>query len=134
MKTIHSLQRLVCWLFTAALAVFSSGCATHEERSFNDDFSQTLPVAPKYSIENINDNHFTVTVRQSKALMTEQRITFVKRAASVIIETEAKRRGWQNWQHEYIMEIDQGWMHIVKADVVRKNAVEIKNAAPTNQP
>ncbi len=134
MKTIQSLQLFCCLLFTAALAVFGSGCATHEEHSFNDDFNQNLPTAPKYSIENINDNHFTVTVRQSKALMTEQRITFVKRAASVVIETEAKRRGWKNWQHEYIMEVDQGWMHIVKADVVRKNSLEMKADAPTNQP
>jgi hypothetical protein len=134
MKAIRLVRLFCVFVFTAALAVFSSGCATHDEHSFNDDFNQTLPVAPIYSIENINDNHFTVTVRQSKSLMTEQRITFVKRAASVVIETEAKRRGWQNWQHEYIMEIDQGWMHIVKADVVRKNAVEMKTTAPTNQP
>ena len=39
--------------------------------------------------------------------------------------SEAKRRGWQNWDLGYIQERDQGWMHVVIADVARKNAVEM---------
>ena len=134
MKTIHSLQLLVCLWFTAALAVFSSGCATHEEHSFNDDFNQTLPTAPKYYIENVNDNHFTVTVLQGKPMASEERIIHVKRAASAVAETEAKKRGWENWQLEYIRQGSQGWMFTAKADVVRKHAVEMKTDAPANQP
>ena len=38
---------------------------------------------------------------------------------------EAKRRGWQNWNLDYIQERDKGWMHIVIADVTRKNAVNV---------
>ena len=134
MKTIHSLQLLVCFLFTAALAVFSSGCATHEEHSFNDDFNQQLPTSPKYFIENVNDNHFTVTVLQGKPMASEERILHVTRAASAVAETAAKKRGWENWQLEYVRQGSQGWMFTAKADVVRKNAVEIKTDAPANKP
>ena len=134
MKTIHSLQLLVCWLFAAALAVFGSGCATHEAHSFNDDFNQTLPTAPKYYIENVNDNHFTITVWQGKQMASEERIIHVKRAASAVAAAEAKKRGWENWQLEYVRQGSQGWMFTAKADVVRKNAVEMKMDAPANKP
>ena len=134
MKTIQSIQLCRCLLFTVALAVFSSGCATHEEHSFNNDFNQQLPTSPKYFIENVNDNHFTVTVLQGKPMASEERILHVKRAASAVAETEAKRRGWENWQLEYVRQGSQGWMFTAKADVVRKNAVEMKTAAPANKP
>ena len=134
MKTIRSLQLFRCLLFTAALAVFSSGCATHEEHSFNNDFNQQLPTAPMYYVEDVNTNHFTVTVLQGKPMASEERILHVKRAASAVAETEAKRRGWENWQLEYVRQGSQGWMFTAKADVVRKNAVEIKTDAPANKP
>ncbi|MEY4918441.1 MAG: hypothetical protein RL616_2354 [Verrucomicrobiota bacterium] len=134
MKTLRQF-RLFCFLtFTTALAVFSSGCATHEEHSFNDDFGQSLPTAPKYFIENINDDHFTITTRQGQAMKSEERIIFVKRATSAVAETEAKRRGWENWQLEYIRQGDTGWMFVAKADVVRKNAVQFKGDAPSKNP
>jgi hypothetical protein len=53
-----------------------------------------------------------------------QRVIYVKQVASTVAESEAKRRGWPNWNLDYIQERDQGWMHIVIADVTRKNAVE----------
>jgi hypothetical protein len=53
-----------------------------------------------------------------------ERVVYVKEVASTVAATEAKRRGWQNWNLDYIQERDQGWMHIVIADVTRKNAIE----------
>ena len=134
MKAIRLIQLFCVFTCTAALAVFSSGCATHEEHSFNDDFNQSLPTSPKYFIEDVNTNHFTVTVLQGKPMASEERIIHVKRAASTVAETEAKRRGWENWQLEYVRQGSQGWMFTAKADVVRKNAVEIKTDAPANKP
>jgi hypothetical protein len=118
----------LCWtlrllLFNATLVVLAAGCATHNERSFNQDFHQNLSTAPNYSIENIDDTHFQVTVHQGSPLAGTERVTDVKEVASMVAATEAKRRGWQNWDLGYIQERDQGWMHIVIADVTRKNAV-----------
>jgi hypothetical protein len=134
MKAIRLFPSFCIFVFTAALTIFGSGCATHEEHSFNDDFNQQLPTAPKYYIENVDDNHFTISIHQGKPMASEERIIHVKRAASAVAETEAKRRGWQNWQLEYIRQGSQGWMFTAKADVVRKNSVELRNTAPTNQP
>ncbi len=110
-------------LFNATLVVLAAGCATHNERAYNQDFRQNLPTAPNYSIENIGDTHFQVTVHQGSPLAGTERVTDVKEVASMVAATEAKRRGWQNWDLGYIQERDQGWMHIVIADVTRKNAV-----------
>jgi len=125
MKTnrIHSTLRLL--LLNATLVVLAAGCATQNERSYNQDFNQNLPTSPKYTIENVDDTHFHVIVHQGSPLPGTQRITFVKEVASTVAATEAKRRGWQNWDLGYIQERDQGWMHIVIADVTRKNAVEM---------
>jgi hypothetical protein len=111
-------------LVNVALAVLAGGCATHDERSYNQDFNQNLPTSPKYFIENVDDTHFKVTVHQGSPLDGPQRVIYVKEVASTVAESEAKRRGWQNWDLNYIQERDQGWMHIVIADVTRKNAVE----------
>ena len=129
------LFRLFCG-FTSivALAIFSSGCATREEHSFNDDFHQSLPTAPKYFIENVNENKFTVTGRQGQPLKSEARVIHVKRAVAAVAETEAKRRGWENWQLEYVRQGDTGWMFVAKAEVVRKNAVEFNGSAPVKNP
>ena len=124
MKTnrIHWTLRLL--LLNATLVVLAAGCATHNERSYNQDFNQNLPTSPNYTIENVDDTHFHVIVHQGSPLPGTQRIIFVKEVASIVAATEAKRRGWQNWDLGYIQERDQGWMHIVIADVTRKNAVE----------
>ena len=125
MKTNQLRRTLRLLLFNATLAVLAAGCATHNERSYNQDFNQNLPTSPKYTIENVDDTHFQVTVHQGSPLPGTQRIIYVKQVASTVAATEAKRRGWQNWDLGYIQERDQGWMHIVIADVTRKNAVEM---------
>ena len=111
-------------LVNVTLVILAAGCATHDERSYNQDFNQNMPTSPKYVIDNIDDTHFKVTVYQGSPLPGTQRIIFVKQVASIVSASEAKRRGWPNWNLDYIQERDQGWMHIVIADVTRKNAVE----------
>jgi hypothetical protein len=123
MKT-NQLRRMLRLLFlNAALAVLAAGCATHSERSYNQDFNQNLPTSPKYSIANVDDTHFQITVHQGSPSPGTQRIIYVKEVVSAVAATEARRRGWQNWDLGYIQERDQGWMHIVIAEVARKNAV-----------
>jgi hypothetical protein len=124
MKINQFLWTLRLLLVNVALAVLAGGCATHDERSYNQDFNQNLPTSPKYFIENVDDTHFKVTVHQGSPLDGPQRVIYVKEVASTVAESEAKRRGWQNWDIGYIQDRDQGWMHIVIADVTRENAVE----------
>jgi hypothetical protein len=125
MKTNRTRRTLQLLLLNATLVVLAAGCATQNERSYNQDFNQNLPTSPKYTIENVDDTHFHVIVHQGSPLPGTERIIFVKEVASTVAATEAKRRGWQNWDLGYIQERDQGWMHIVIADVTRKNAVEM---------
>lgn len=132
MKTNPLRWTLRLLLVNVTLAVLAVGCATHDERSYNQDFNQNLPTSPKYTIENVDDTHFQVTVHQGSPLTGTQRIIYVKEVASTVAAIEAKRRGWQNWDLDYIQERDQGWMHIVIADVTRKNAVKM-TSNPTNQ-
>ena len=123
MKTNQLRRTLRLLLLNAALAVLAAGCATHNERSYNQDFNQNLPTSPKYSIANVDDTHFQITVHQGSPAPGTQRIIYVKEVVSAVAANEARRRGWQNWDLGYIQERDQGWMHIVIADVARKNAV-----------
>ena len=110
-------------LLNASLVVLVVGCATPHERSYNRDFNQNLPTSPNYSIEDVDDAHFKVIVHQGSPLPGTQRIIYVKEVVSAVAANEARRRGWQNWDLGYIQERDQGWMHIVIAEVARKNAV-----------
>jgi hypothetical protein len=114
-------------LLNAALVVLAAGCATNNERSYNQDYNQNLPTSPKYLIENVDDTHFKITVHQGSPMPGTERITFVKEVASTVAASEARRRGWQNWDLNYIQERNQGWMHIVIAVVTRKNAVEMEH-------
>ena len=125
MKTNRIRRTLRLLLLNATLVVLAAGCATQNERSYNQDFNQNLPTSPKYTIENVDDTHFHVIVHQGSPLPGTQRIIYVKAVASAVAGNEAKRRGWKNWDLGYIQERDQGWMHIVIADVTRKNAVEM---------
>ncbi len=124
MKTNQLRRTCRLLLLNATLVVLAAGCATHMQGSYNQDFNQNLPIAPKYAIENVDDTHFHVTVHQGSPLQGPQRISYMKEAATGVARSEAKRRGWQNWDIAYIQERDQGWMHIVIADVTRRNAVE----------
>ena len=117
-------------LLNATFVVLAAGCATHNMKSYNQDFNQNLPTSPKYTIENVDDTHFKVTVHQGSPLPGTQRVIYVKEAASTVAVTEAKRRDWKNWDINYIQERDQGWMHVVIAEVTRKNAIE-KTSDPT---
>jgi hypothetical protein len=134
MKTNQLRWPLQMLVLNAALVVLAAGCATHNERSYNQDFNQNLPTSPRYTIENVDDTHFQITVHQGSPLPGTLRVIYVKEVASVVAASEAKRRGWQNWDLGYIQERDQGWMHIVIADVTRKNAVEMTPAQPANNP
>jgi hypothetical protein len=126
MKTNRIRRTLWRLLLNATLVVLAAGCATQNERSYNQDYNQNLPTSPNYAIVNVDDTHFQVIVHQGSPLPGTQRIIYVKEVASTVAATEAKRRGWKNWDLGYIQERDQGWMHIVIADVTRKNAVEKK--------
>ena len=105
--------------------VLAAGCATHDEHSYNQDFNQNMPTSPKYTIEDVNDHEFKVIVHQGSPMDGSQRVIYVKQVASTVAESEAKRRGWKNWDLNYIQDRDQGWMRIVIAEVTRKNAVEM---------
>lgn len=130
MKTIHRFRLFCFFTCTAALALFSSGCATPEMRSFNDDFNQHFTIAPKYFVKDSNDTRFYVTVEQGKNSRGAERILDIKRACSNVAEHEARRRNWASWDVNYVTERDQGWMHIVKAEVTRKDAVEFQGNKP----
>jgi hypothetical protein len=110
-------------LVNATLVLLATGCAT-SEGSYNKDFNQNLPTSPNYAIENVNDTDFHVIVHQGTALKGSDRVIYVKQVASAVAENEAKNRGWKNYDLNYIQEYDQGWMHVVVADITRKNAVE----------
>ena len=124
MKTNQLRWTLRLLLLNATLLVLAVGCATPNEKSYNQEFNQNLPTSPKYTIENVSDTHFQVEVHQGSPLPGPDRIIYVKKVASAVAENEAKNRGWKNWDLNYIQERDQGWMHVVIADVTRKNAVE----------
>jgi hypothetical protein len=111
-------------LLNATLALLATGCATSNEGSYNQDFHQNLPTSPNYAIENVNDTDFHVVVHQGTALKGSDRIIYVKQVASAVASSEAKHGGWENYDLNYVQEYDQGWMHVVVADVTRKNAVE----------
>ena len=124
MKTNRIRWTLRLLLLNATLVFLAAGCATHNERSFNQDFNQNLPTSPNYAIQNVDDTHFRVAVHQGSPLPGTERVIYVKAAASAVAASEAKRRDWQNWNLDYIQERDQGWMHIVIADVTRKTPIE----------
>ena len=119
-KTIR--LRWTPWLLSinAAVAVLVGGCATPEQHSFNRDFSENLPTQPNYYIQNEDAGHFTVTVHQGTPSTGAERVINIKEAASTIAKAECQRRGWDKWQLNYIQERDQGWMHIVIAEVTRE--------------
>jgi hypothetical protein len=125
MKSIR-LGSLLVSLNTAAALLFVSGCATPAEHSYNQDFSENLVTAPKYYIRDETDDRFKIVVHQGKPADEKPnsasggRIDDVKTAASDVAKAEAQRLGWQRWHLDYIQEKDQGWMHVVVAEVKRE--------------
>jgi hypothetical protein len=115
---------LLLLLLNLALVVLVTGCATPTGRSYNQDFNQNLPGSPNYIVANIDDTHFKVTVEQGSPISGQGRVIYVRQAASIVAASEAKSRGWDKWDLNYIQERDQGWMHIVIGEVTRKNAIK----------
>jgi hypothetical protein len=111
-------------LLNASVLLLTAGCATHNERSYNQDFNQNLSTSPRYTIEKVDGTHFHVIVHQGSPSDEPQRVIDVKTAASAVADTEARRRGWQNWNLDYVQERNQGWMHVVIANVTRENAIQ----------
>jgi hypothetical protein len=107
----------------AAIAILAAGCATPEQHSFNHDFGEQFPVNPMYSIQNVDATHFRITVHQSTPSKQMDRVINLKDAASIIAKAESQRLGWEKWQLDYINEHDQGWMHIVVAEVTREKYI-----------
>lgn len=103
-------------------------------RSFNQDYSQNFACAPNYAIEDVSATRFKLVVQQGAPMMGPQRVVYMKQAAAAVASTEAKSLGWQNWDLNYIQETDRGWMHILVAEVTRKNPVELTPGAVTNGP
>ena len=120
--------RWTAWLLSisAGIAILTGGCAAPEQHSFNHDFGETLPVKPMYSIQTVDATHFRITVHQGTSSTGAERVINLKNAASTIARAESQRLGWEKWQLNYIHEYDQGWMHVVVAEVTR-----VKYIAPT---
>ena len=126
MKKTLRLNSILGWLAAnAAIVVLFSGCATPPEHSYNADFGQSLPTKPTYYIENVDAEHFKITVHQGTPSSGAERVMNVKEAASAIAKAESQRLGWEKWELNYIREENQGWMHMVVAEVKR-----IKYIAP----
>lgn len=125
-KTIQ--LRWTLWLLAinTAVVVLFSGCASPQEHSFNTDFGESLPAQPVYYIQDENAQHFIITVHQGTPSAGAERILNIKEAASTIAKAECQRLGWEKWQLNYIQERNQGWMHVVVAEVTRE-----KYVAPT---
>ena len=134
MKTNRPLWTFRLLALSVSLLISAMGCATHTARSYNEDFSQSLPTDPKYFIQNEDDNHFKLTLHQGSTEQGPQRVIDMKNAAPVIADAEAKRRGWQSWQLNYIQERNQGWMHVLIAEVTRKNPAEMSPDRPAGNP
>ena len=118
----------------AALLVWAAGCATPEEQSFNQNFNQDYPTAPKYVIEDRGETHFKIRMHQGSPVNGPSRVTYMKDAMTIVAEDECHRRGWANWKLDYIQERDDGWMHILVAEVRKKPAADVTPEPPAPPP
>jgi hypothetical protein len=119
-KTIHLRWSLPVLAINAAVVIFSSGCASPDQHSFNSEFGENLPTEPKFYIKDEDDQHFRITVHQGKPSNGDERVSDVKQAATTVAKAEAQRLGWEKWHLNYIQEREQGWMHVVIAEVDRE--------------
>ena len=121
MKTPVRIPHAVLLLsINAAAAVLFSGCATPDKHSFNHDFGESLQTNPEYRIKDENDHSFKITVEQGSPSEGAERVIDLKKAATSVAKTESQKLGWERWEVNYIQERDQGWMHVVVAEVTRK--------------
>ena len=110
-------QILLIPLLNVGISIFVIGCNTYGEanlKSFNKDFNQHLPASPEYSVDQLDESHFSITVHQGAPLISSgaRRSFYLREAATTIADSEAKRLGWHNWRIDYVQEGDQGWVHI----------------------
>jgi hypothetical protein len=128
--------RWTLWLLSvnATIAVLFIGCATPQQHSFNQDFGQSLPTRPMYYIHDEDDKHFLITVHQGTPSPLPERTINVKEAATGVAQAECQRLGWEKWKMDYIQERDQGWMHIVIAEVTREPYITPTFPQTTNNP
>jgi len=78
------------------MPLFACGCASQEQHSFNDDYNQPLPTAPKHYIIAKGTNPFKLTLSQGKPSAGQERVFDLKVAANTIAGHEGTNRGWQN--------------------------------------
>jgi len=121
-------------LFGTALMIWSAGCATEEEQSFNANFNQSMPAAPKYVVEDRGEDHFKIRMHQGSPMSGPDRVTYLKQAMTMVAQDESHRRGWSNWQVDYIQERDKGWMHVLVAVVKELPPVTMTPAPGTEPP
>ena len=122
MKTF-SVYKLICPLALVATVFVGFGCATPQEYSYNQDFNQSLTSEPKYRVTSVSDSKFKIYVHQGKMVSGEARTIDSREAASVIAKSEAQKRGWESWDMNFIREANDGWMHVIVAEVTRKKSV-----------
>lgn len=103
--------------------LFVSGCATPTTNSFNSDFNQSYTSSPRYYVTAVNEHKFKITLNQGEMVSGEARVHDIRQAAQIIAKNEAMKRGWENWDVNYIREGNQGWMHVAVAEVKRKPGV-----------
>jgi hypothetical protein len=104
----------------AGAMVFFTGCSTPSEYSYNEEYHENLLTRPKYYIKDEGDRHFTIVVHQGSPSNEANRVTDLKQTATQVANSETVRLGWEKWHLDYIQERDQGWMHIVIAQVTRE--------------
>jgi len=121
-----------CAAVRCCRALSDRGCISNTEHSYNKDYNQGLASAPNYAIEDTNGTSFKVVVHQGSPSAGPQRIVELKQAAATVAGTEAKRRGWENWDLNLIQDRDQGWMRVYIGVVTKKNPIRLMNA--TNIP
>ncbi len=87
-----------------------------------------------YSIQDEDAGHFTITVHQGTPSAGAERLLDVKEAASTVAKAESQRLGWEKWQLNYIQERNQGWMHVVVAEVTREPYIQPSFPQSNNNP
>lgn len=110
----------------AAALLLIAGCATPTTNSYNDDFNQNLPAAPRYRIKDISEHKFKIYLNQSKLVGDEARVQNIREAASVIAKNEALQRNWENWDMNFIQEGSASKQGIWTATAVVKRKPQIR--------
>jgi len=110
-------------LFTAVAAWSLTGCATYGEgglRDFNNDYGQSLPVSPQYSVSPAlvgkdGVGTYNLAVHQGAILISEGyiRANCLRRAGAVIAADTCRRNGLQVSAVDLTQEGASGWVHVI---------------------